>query len=63
MVRPIGLGLAVGVLVDAFLVRMLLVPAAMRLLGNAAWWIPKWLDRILPDLDVEGAKLERAHKH
>jgi RND superfamily putative drug exporter len=61
MVRPIGLGLAVGVLVDAFLVRMLFVPAAMRLLGNAAWWIPKWLDRILPDLDVEGAKLERSH--
>jgi RND superfamily putative drug exporter len=60
-VRPIGLGLAVGVLADAFLVRMILVPALMSLLGKSAWWIPKWLDRILPDVDVEGAKLERTH--
>jgi RND superfamily putative drug exporter len=59
MVRPIGLGLAVGVLVDAFLVRMTLIPAAMSLLGEKAWWIPRWLDRVLPDVDVEGAKLER----
>lgn len=59
MVRPIGLGLAVGVLADAFLVRLLFVPATMRLFGKAAWWLPKWLDRLLPDLDVEGAKLER----
>ena len=61
-VRPIGLGLAVGVLADAFLVRMILVPALMTLLGKSAWWIPKWLDRILPDVDVEGAKLERTHQ-
>jgi putative drug exporter of the RND superfamily len=60
-VRPIGLGLAVGVLADAFLVRMILVPALMTLLGKSAWWIPKWLDKILPDVDVEGAKLERTH--
>jgi RND superfamily putative drug exporter len=60
MVRPIGLGLAVGVLADAFLVRLLFVPATMRLFGKAAWWLPKWLDRVLPDLDVEGAKLERS---
>ena len=59
MVRPMGLGLAVGVLVDAFLVRMTLTPAVMSLLGERAWWIPRWLDRILPDVDVEGAKLER----
>ena len=59
MVRPIGLGLAVGVLVDAFLVRMTLTPAVMSLLGERAWWLPRWLDRILPDVDVEGAKLER----
>ena len=58
MIRPVGFGLAVGVLVDAFIVRLLLVPATLTLLGNAAWWIPKWLDRILPDVDVEGAKLE-----
>nr|WP_238695182.1 MMPL family transporter [Ornithinimicrobium flavum] len=60
MVRPIGLGLALGVLVDAFLVRMTLTPAVLSLLGERAWWLPRWLDRILPDVDVEGAKLERA---
>jgi len=60
-IRPIGFGLAFGVLVDAFVVRLLLIPAAMHLLGRAAWWFPKWLDRIVPDVDVEGAKLERTH--
>lgn len=63
MVRPIGFGLAFGVLIDAFLVRLLLVPATLALLGEKAWWIPKWLDKILPDVDVEGAKLERSHPH
>ncbi|NII41822.1 RND superfamily putative drug exporter [Curtobacterium flaccumfaciens] len=58
-IKPIGFGLAFGVLLDAFVVRMLLIPAVMHLLGKSAWWIPKWLDRILPDVDVEGAKLER----
>ncbi len=62
-VRPIGFGLAVGVLFDAFLVRLVLIPALMTLLGNAAWWMPKWLDRILPDVDVEGAALERKELH
>jgi putative drug exporter of the RND superfamily len=57
MVRPIGFGLAFGVLVDAFLIRMVVVPAAMYLLGRSAWWLPRWMDRILPDVDVEGAKL------
>ncbi|MBM6399180.1 MMPL family transporter [Phycicoccus sonneratiae] len=57
MVRPIGFGLAVGVLVDAFVVRMTLTPAVMHLLGDRAWWIPRWLDRRLPDLDVEGLRL------
>ncbi|QKE83385.1 MMPL family transporter [Arthrobacter sp. NEB 688] len=57
MVRPIGFGLAVGVLVDAFVVRMTLTPAVMHLLGERAWWMPRWLDRLLPDLDVEGVRL------
>jgi RND superfamily putative drug exporter len=61
MIRSIGFGLAFGVLVDAFVVRMLLMPALMHLLGRSAWWIPKWLDRILPNVDVEGSALERRH--
>ncbi|OMH23892.1 RND transporter [Tersicoccus phoenicis] len=61
IIRPIGFGLAFGVLIDAFVVRMLLIPAVMHLLGRSAWWLPRWLDRILPDVDVEGAKLEREH--
>ncbi|MGY1841424.1 MULTISPECIES: MMPL family transporter [unclassified Modestobacter] len=56
-VKAIAFGLAVGVLVDAFVVRMTLVPALLALLGRSAWWLPRWLDRVLPDLDVEGAKL------
>ena len=61
MISSIGFGLAFGVLLDAFMVRMLLIPALMHLAGDGAWWLPKWLDRILPDIDVEGSALERAH--
>jgi len=61
MIRSIGFGLAGGVLLDAFIVRMLLMPALMHLLGRSAWWLPGWLDRILPNVDVEGAALERRH--
>jgi putative drug exporter of the RND superfamily len=49
-----GLGLAIAVLLDATIVRMLLVPATMELLGDRNWWIPKWLDKILPNIQVEG---------
>lgn len=57
MIKQIGFALAVGILVDAFVVRMALVPAVMAIFGNAAWRLPKWLDRLLPNLDVEGDKL------
>lgn len=59
MVRPIGFGLAIGVILDAFVVRMALIPALLALLGEKAWWMPRWLDRILPHVDVEGSSLER----
>ncbi|TFB99059.1 MMPL family transporter [Cryobacterium adonitolivorans] len=61
MIQSIGFGLAIGVLLDAFVVRLLIIPAVMHLLGDAAWWLPKWLERILPNVDVEGASLERTH--
>jgi len=58
-VKSIGFGLAIGVLADAFLVRMTLVPAFMALLGDRMWWLPRWLDRIMPNLDIEGESLAR----
>jgi RND superfamily putative drug exporter len=57
IVKSIGFGLAVGVLADAFLVRMTLVPAFMALVGDRMWWLPRWLDRLLPNLDIEGESL------
>lgn len=59
MIAQIGFTLAVGVLIDAFLVRMTLIPAAFSILGRATWWAPRWLLRILPDLDIEGHQLEK----
>ncbi|BEL07080.1 MMPL family transporter [Actinoplanes sichuanensis] len=58
-IKPIAFALAVGVFVDAFIVRMTLVPAVLRLLGDRAWWLPSRLDRALPSLDVEGEGLTR----
>ncbi|WP_343239486.1 MMPL family transporter [Streptomyces sp. SID7909] len=55
VVKMLGLGLAVSVLIDATVVRLLLVPAVMTLLGRAAWWSPRWLDRVLPHIDTEGS--------
>ncbi len=60
-IKSIGFALAFGVLVDAFVVRMTIVPAVMALLGDQAWYLPKWLDKLMPDVDIEGAKLERDH--
>ncbi|MEU9352524.1 MMPL family transporter [Streptomyces griseoloalbus] len=59
IIKSIGFALAVGVVIDAFVVRMALVPAVMSLLGRAAWWLPKPVDKALPDLDIEGEKLNR----
>jgi RND superfamily putative drug exporter len=57
VIKMFGIGLAAAVLLDATVVRMVIVPSVMTLLDNAAWWLPPWLQRHLPDLDVEGAKL------
>jgi RND superfamily putative drug exporter len=56
-IKSIGFALAAAILFDAFVVRMTIVPAVMTLLGRRAWWLPRWLDRVLPDVDVEGEKL------
>ncbi|MFC8221695.1 MMPL family transporter [Streptomyces sp. NPDC057362] len=60
MVKMIGFGLAIAVFFDAFVVRMAIVPAVLALLGKKAWWLPKWLDRALPNVDVEGEGLRTA---
>jgi RND superfamily putative drug exporter len=54
VLKVFGLGLAAAVLVDATVVRLVLVPATMELLGKANWWLPRWLSRIVPRVDVEG---------
>lgn len=60
VVKSMGFALGVSIVFDAFIVRMVLIPSVLYLLGEKAWWLPKWLDRILPNVDVEGASLERA---
>ncbi|MBQ1099853.1 MMPL family transporter [Streptomyces sp. b94] len=62
MVKMIGFGLAIAVFFDAFVVRMAIVPAVLALLGKKAWWLPKWLDRALPNVDVEGEGLRTAQE-
>jgi RND superfamily putative drug exporter len=61
VIKVIALGLAAGVFIDAFLVRMTLVPAVMALAGRSAWYLPRWLHRILPNVDIEGEGL-RSHQ-
>jgi RND superfamily putative drug exporter len=58
-IQAVGFGLAFGILIDAFVVRLTLVPAAMALLGKSAWWLPKWLDRILPHISIEGEDIKK----
>ena len=59
-IQQIGLGFAAAIFVDAYLIRTVLVPAVMHMLGRANWWLPAWLDRILPRLHVEPAELPAA---
>ena len=60
LIKMVGLGLACAVFFDAFVVRLTLVPAVLQLLGERAWWLPRWLDRVLPRVDVEGESLREA---
>ncbi len=59
MIKMIGFGLAIAVFFDAFVVRMAIVPAVLALLGKAAWWLPGWLAKVLPNVDVEGEQLQK----
>lgn len=61
-IQAIGFALAFGIFIDAFVVRLTLVPAAMALLDSAAWWLPKWLDRILPHISIEGEDTSKPRK-
>jgi RND superfamily putative drug exporter len=61
IVKSMGFALAVAVVFDAFVVRMVLMPATLYLLGDRAWWLPRWMDRLMPDVDVEGEKLDRPY--
>ena len=63
MIKSMGLSLAFGVLFDAFIVRMTLIPALTKLFGNASWYLPKWLGAVLPKIDVEGKALESDDNH
>jgi RND superfamily putative drug exporter len=62
VVKSMGFALAASIIFDAFIVRMVLIPSVLYLLGERAWWLPKWLDRLLPNVDVEGESLERDSK-
>ena len=59
IIKSIGFALAAAIVFDAFIVRLVLIPALLFLMGEKAWWLPKWLDRLLPNVDVEGESLER----
>ena len=60
VLKLLGFGLAFAVFIDATVVRLVLVPATMELLGDRNWWLPRWLDRLLPKIDVEGASHDGA---
>lgn len=59
IIKSMGFALAIAIVFDAFVVRMVLIPALLYLMGERSWWLPAWLDKVLPDVDVEGEKLDR----
>ena len=59
VIKSMGFALAIGVAIDAFIVRLTIVPAVVSLLGRAAWWLPRWLNAILPNVDIEGERLRQ----
>jgi RND superfamily putative drug exporter len=62
IVKMFGVGLGAAILIDVLIVRMVVSPALMALLGDKAWWIPEWLDRVLPNVSLEGGHEDRAGK-
>mgnify|MGYP003378028508 FL=1 len=58
-IRQFGFALSAGILIDAFLIRMTLIPALLHLADERAWWLPGWLDRLLPTIDIDGQRLAR----
>jgi RND superfamily putative drug exporter len=56
VIKQLSIGLSASILIDATIVRLLLVPAVVYLFGTGSWWIPRWLDRVLPHIDVEGGQ-------
>jgi len=61
-IKSMGLSLAFGILFDAFIVRLTIIPGLMILMGKASWYLPKWLDRIIPNVDIEGHSLNEILK-
>jgi RND superfamily putative drug exporter len=57
VIKQFGIGLAGAIIIDAFIVRTVIVPALMHLFGRGNWWLPAWLDRVIPQLNVEGAEV------
>jgi membrane protein YdfJ len=59
IIKQMGLSLTLGVLFDTFVVILTIVPAIMTLMGKSAWYLPKWLDKILPNIDIEGSSITK----
>jgi RND superfamily putative drug exporter len=62
IIKMFGLGLGVAILIDVLIVRMVVSPALMAVLGDRAWWMPKWLDRVMPNVSLEGGHEDREER-